>query len=1515
MFFSSADAGRIYCCRALALPGFFFASMLVLGQAISPPVAKTDPRLPEVAVKLTSSQTLEVFAMLKSRRPKAVYPGGWGVIQAESVAEAEHLASLWRSSPGVILAEVNRLASVEPNTFTPNDTYFAYNTTIGSRSQWYLSNTQNIGGSGIDGRLTPAWNADWTGSGITIGIIDNGFDIDHEDLADNYNSSLSYDFYADDSIPSAGFADDNHGTAVAGVAAGRGGNSIGISGAAPMAQFAGHRVYFSTVTDAILAAATEYKATVSQGAEIDIKNHSYGSLRTYQDQPLRMAAYAATEAAGTINVASASNSRDEVTQDSVTMAMQNSPHVISVAALAAVGTHSSYSNFGACITVTAPSSGAASLMGTSARITTTDREGNDGYNHSAATDDLDDSDYTAGFGGTSASSPLVAGILALTKQAQPNLNTRFAKHLLAKHSDLVDPVNPELTGEAGWQTNAAGYKFNPSYGFGLINAGELTRRAQAYLGVSSLTTSFSGTEFTDRSIPDSTSQGSAGKALTRTFTINSNDPLEEVLVKLDISHPRRTDLSAYLTSPSGTRHRIFSHFQGSSDPDINWTYTVNGFWGEDPDGTWTLELFDNFPNEVGTLNSFAVTCRQGRLLTPHGLNLLPNPVVGGLPAQGTITLNSPAPTGGQPVSLVYEGPISGPAIVTVPAGQSSAVFLISTQNVSNPTDAYITADMKGATLRRKLNLRRHAIQDINVSPDPVPNATNAIGTVTLNAPATTPTVVSLSFSPNNRFAVSPSSVTVPTGADQAQFSFRSEAYDPGFTATVTGILNGSAFPKVFDVAPVVLQGTFIYPFNAFTGQKVFGVVRLSQPQTSDTVVNVTSSQTGLLGNRQVTVPAGKTFAVFPATIGTSSSMDRFVTVTLTSSSGSEVRSDPFIVRPPTNPLASGYNLYHSVGDGLTRNREFFSVIDGPETVYQVAASANASLLLKSDGTVWSVGQGTFGQHGDGTQGVGAIKPKYSQVPGISNIKQISSSGPTVLALDANGEVWGWGQNSQGQAGAPGGANVTVPTKIPGLANIAMVASGAFASFAIDNNGGLWSWGSSSAGASGRPSTSSSPIRIPGAVGPFVALGVGNQHAFAIHADGSLYGWGLNTSGQLGDGTLINRLSPVLIPGEGGIRQISGGLEHSVSLRILPHGANRNVRTTGRNTNGQRGDGSSMSSGNVSATWANIASGSNITEIAAGNKHGFYIGSSSIRSWGYGANGERADGSFTTSKSVPAVLPETISASNVLASSSNSTALSALRSAGRSEALLIRSSDRTLLSANFKTNTATPLIGSYPVGHTVVGGGDIGGSTSVNEILTMDSSRGLHFQSVTGTTLGASTATGITLLANEAFAYAANMDAASRMDFVTVNSNSKLVRARLWNGTAQTGIYDLYTLAANESLTGVGDMNLDGHQDLVIFNSVTRLFTIRLYRNGILQGTASIVTAPQTPNLPAAVGPVPAGLTPIAAAETKNGYGYEIVFLNASGAYEIWDLSRLNRVQMGLSGPTIPAGYTPGPFWR
>ena len=139
--------------------------------------------------------------------------------------------------------------------------------------------------------------------------------------------------------------------------------------------------------------------------------------------------------------------------------------------------------------------------------------------------------------------------MALAKQAQPNLNTRFAKHVLVTTSDVIDPDDTSFPG--GWRTNAAGHAFNQNYGFGLIDAGEFSLEATRYAGVTSLKTESTGRMNVGAALPDNDATG-----VTRNFELDGTTPLEEVLVTLNASHSFRGDLQAFLRSPSGTESRL-----------------------------------------------------------------------------------------------------------------------------------------------------------------------------------------------------------------------------------------------------------------------------------------------------------------------------------------------------------------------------------------------------------------------------------------------------------------------------------------------------------------------------------------------------------------------------------------------------------------------------------------------------------------------------------------------------------------------------------------------------------------------------------------------------------------------------------------------------------------------------------------------------------------------------------------------------------------------------------------------
>ena len=315
-----------------------------------------------------------------------------------------------------LAASVAGVASFGPITaFTPSDPRFG--------SQWHLLNTGASGGTpGIDINITDVWN-DYTGSGVTIGIIDDGVQHSHPDLSANYDTTLDHDARDGDDNAAPGTSD-NHGTAVAGVIAAVEGNGIGGTGVAFDATIAGFRMGFdfSTADDAEL---------LTLQANVDISNNSWGwggntFLDNFSTPAFRPAGDAILNAVtegrdglGTVVVFAAGNDR-AYGQDANYHNFQNSPHTIAVAALDHNGQKAWFSTPGAPILVSAPG----------VDITTTDRTGYYGYTFD---------DYVS-VGGTSFSSPITSGVVALMLEANPELGYRDVQEILAYSARQTDTV-------------------------------------------------------------------------------------------------------------------------------------------------------------------------------------------------------------------------------------------------------------------------------------------------------------------------------------------------------------------------------------------------------------------------------------------------------------------------------------------------------------------------------------------------------------------------------------------------------------------------------------------------------------------------------------------------------------------------------------------------------------------------------------------------------------------------------------------------------------------------------------------------------------------------------------------------------------------------------------------------------------------------------------------------------------------------------------------------------------------
>ncbi len=554
--------------------------------------------------------------------------------------------------------------------FVPNDPYYLYDavTRSGFPGQWHLkntapasflftdpsnSNTYTMTNANLSANLTGAWNLGYTGRGVIIGIVDDGVDGANYDLSPNYRADLSKNFSDNATVAGASQGpqklSDNHGTAVAGVAAARGGNALGGTGAAPYAQIAGLRINIGDATDDDPdVSAQNYRdayywqsgvntatgARVSAAA-IRVKNHSYGPsvpfLNEDPDGSLRLAVKR-TALNNVIHVWSAGNDRNTGNEDATKQQIISTPYVITIAALGSDGKFADYSSYGANVFVTAPSS-RADLTGFG--ITTTDRTGaNYGYNLYSTqnpkgdnTDAFPDTSYTSTFGGTSSSAPLVSGIMALGVQANSNIDVRMAKHVLVRTSDIVDANDSSASSFGGWRTNAAGYRFNPNYGFGNINAGKFVEMLKQVAYVTAQTSYSTGTVAVNAAIPDNNTAG-----ITRSFTLTSaelNQPLESIGVGYTFTHPKRGQLTGFITSPSGMASRLFNsttHLaadkqDNTSVTNFQWDFLTNAFWGESGIGAWNIGMSDLQAGDTGTWISYLVTLYMGKMVLNNGTKI------------------------------------------------------------------------------------------------------------------------------------------------------------------------------------------------------------------------------------------------------------------------------------------------------------------------------------------------------------------------------------------------------------------------------------------------------------------------------------------------------------------------------------------------------------------------------------------------------------------------------------------------------------------------------------------------------------------------------------------------------------------------------------------------------------------------------------------------------------------------------------------------------------------------------
>ena len=547
---------------------------------------------------------------------------------------------------------VSRCTNTEPERSTDEPDIFL-------EHHWNLQNTgqnafaQNGGVSGADLGMETVLNEGPYGENVTVAVVDTGLEMCHPDLAPNVDVNGSYNFGARGSYNKQWYSATeldpfnpenlgDHGTSVAGIIGAVANNGIGGRGVAPKSRLRGFN-YLGTSADA--EEVLGFSDDKPRSSDVDIFNMSYGTLpyqgisSTWTYNLYQRGITDLRNGKGALYVKSAGNNFFDCTNvehdirgeigcsSSNGDPLQHLPFLVVVGAFNASDTRAGYSSTGSNLWISTPAGEYGDQYPASI---STDQQGKErGYvvlaNRGLANQETQNptGNYISTFNGTSAAAPNASGAIAVLLSVNPNFTWRDIKYILAKTARKIDPdILPVRIAFGGgtphilqqeWIQNSAGYNYHNWYGFGAINLDEAVNLARTHQADSLGTFSRSG-RYTNQSgmtIPDYDSGGVESRMSVSGFSETAN--IEAVVLNIEGSHNFMPDMGITLISPDGTEsivNQVFNDFL-IHNTTLSWNLLSNAFFGESPNGEWTLRVVDAAPDDTGTITQWSLEFYHG----------------------------------------------------------------------------------------------------------------------------------------------------------------------------------------------------------------------------------------------------------------------------------------------------------------------------------------------------------------------------------------------------------------------------------------------------------------------------------------------------------------------------------------------------------------------------------------------------------------------------------------------------------------------------------------------------------------------------------------------------------------------------------------------------------------------------------------------------------------------------------------------------------------------------------------